>query len=146
MSRLLAVDFGSQRIGLAVSEGQLVIPLDPLPSDISSAKQIADICKDRQISKLLVGLPLSLSGSRTRSTELAISFAQELASESNIEVRLIDERLTTVSAASKLRESGRDSRTAKNLVDSQSAAEILESALNQIRLGRNPGIGLSEID
>ncbi len=146
MSRLLAVDFGSQRIGLAVSEGQLVIPLDPLPSDISSAKQIADICKDRQISKLLVGLPLSLSGNRTRSTELAISFAQELASESNIEVRLIDERLTTVSAASKLRESGRDSRTAKNLVDSQSAAEILESALNQIRLGRNPGIGLSEID
>lgn len=146
MSRLLAVDFGSQRIGLAVSEGQLVIPLDPLPSDISSAKQIADICKDRQISKLLVGLPLSLSGDRTRSTELAISFAQELASESNIEVRLIDERLTTVSAASKLRESGRDSRTAKNLVDSQSAAEILESALNQIRLGRNPGIGLSEID
>jgi putative Holliday junction resolvase len=146
LSRLLAVDFGSQRIGLAVSEGQLVIPLDPLPSDIRSAKQIADICKDRQISKLLVGLPLSLSGSRTRSTELAISFAQELASESNIEVRLIDERLTTVSAASKLRESGRDSRTAKNLVDSQSAAEILESALNQIRLGRNPGIGLSEID
>ncbi len=146
MSRLLAVDFGSQRIGLAVSEGQLVIPLDPLPSDINSAKQIADICKDRQISKLLVGLPLSLSGDRTRSTELAISFAQELASESNIEVRLIDERLTTVSAASKLRESGRDSRTAKNLVDSQSAAEILESALNQIRLGRNPGIGLSEID
>lgn len=146
MSRLLAVDFGSQRIGLAVSEGQLVIPLDPLPSDINSAKQIADICKDRQISKLLVGLPLSLSGSRTRSTELAISFAQELASESKIEVRLIDERLTTVSAASKLRESGRDSRTAKNLVDSQSAAEILESALNQIRLGHNPGIGLSEID
>ncbi len=146
MTRLLAVDFGSQRIGLAVSEGQLVIPIDPWPSDINSAKQIADICKDRQISKLLVGLPLSLSGSRTRSTELAISFAQELASESNIEVRLIDERLTTVSAASKLRESGRDSRTAKNLVDSQSAAEILESALNQIRLGRNPGIGLSEID
>ncbi len=146
MSRLLAVEFGSQRIGLAVSEGQLVIPLDPLPSDISSAKQIADICKDRQISKLLVGLPLSLSGDRTRSTELAISFAQELAAETNLEVRLIDERLTTVSAASKLRESGRDSRTAKNLVDSQSAAEILESALNQIRLGRNPGIGLSEID
>jgi putative Holliday junction resolvase len=146
LSRLLAVDFGSQRIGLAVSEGQLVIPLDPLPSDISSAKQIADICKDRRISKLLVGLPLSLSGSRTRSTELAISFAQELAAETNLEVRLIDERLTTVSAASKLRESGRDSRTAKNLVDSQSAAEILESALNQIRLGRNPGIGLSEID
>lgn len=146
MTRLLAVDFGSQRIGLAVSEGQLVIPIDSLTSDEHSAEEISGICIDRQISKLLVGLPLSLSGGSTKSTELAIGFARELASKTDLEVRLIDERLTTVSAASKLRETGKSTRTAKNLVDSQSAAEILESALNQIRLGRNPGIGLSDID
>jgi putative Holliday junction resolvase len=130
LTRLLAVDFGSQRIGLAVSEGQVVIPIESIANHSGSVSQILAICQERLISRVLIGLPLSLSGARTKSTDLAF----------------IDERLTTVSATSKLRESGKDSRGAKKLVDSQSAAEILESALNQIRLGRNPGIGLEEID
>ncbi|MFM1783832.1 MAG: Holliday junction resolvase RuvX [Actinomycetota bacterium] len=146
MTRLLAVDFGSQRIGLAVSEGQVVIPIESIANHSGSVSQILAICQERLISRVLIGLPLSLSGARTKSTDLAISFGEELAAATQLEVRFIDERLTTVSATSKLRESGKDSRGAKKLVDSQSAAEILESALNQIRLGRNPGIGLEEID
>lgn len=146
MERLLAVDFGRSRIGLAVSEGELSLALEAITCDSNSAATVASIAQERRASLVLVGLPLSLSGAQTESTKAAIKFAHELASSSDIEVRLLDERLTTVAAHSKLRESGKSTREAKLRIDSESAAEILRLAISQIRLGKKPGLGLDEIE
>lgn len=146
MTRLLAVDYGKSRIGLALSEGELVLALDAIGSDSNSISNIVKLIAERSVSKVLVGLPLSLSGQNTPSTQAAISFARDLSQACSRDVRLVDERLTTVSAQSKLRESGRNTRESKALIDSESAAEILRLAIAQIRLGREPGIGLHEVE
>lgn len=146
MSRLLGVDFGQSRIGLAISEGELVLPIDAIASSDQSATLTAELAQSRQASMIVVGLPLSLTGSHTLSTALAIEFATKLSEMTELEVRLVDERLTTRAAQTKLRDSGKNAKESKSSIDSESAAEILRLALAQIRLGKKPGIGLDEIE
>jgi putative Holliday junction resolvase len=82
-----------------------------------------------------------MSGGVTSSTTDARELAAEIASAISIPVRLVDERLTTVSAQAKLRQSGKDSREAKSFIDSASAVEILEQELNSERsTGNAPGV------
>jgi putative Holliday junction resolvase len=82
------------------------------------------------VIEVYVGDPLSLSGSETASTKDAREFAVQLAELASVPVRLVDERLTTVTAYSKLRQSGKNAKAAKDLIDSASAVEILEQSLN----------------
>lgn len=142
----LAIDVGSVRIGLAScdADGILSSPLPALPrsantTDVISA--ITELVSEQQIIEVIVGDPVSMSGSITASTQDARQLAQEIAIAISVPVRLVDERLTTVSAQAKLRQSGKDSREAKSLIDSASAVEILEQALNTERAtGNAPGV------
>jgi putative Holliday junction resolvase len=132
--RRLAIDVGKVRIGLAVCdiEGILATPLSAIARSIpddDSLKEIAAIADENQVIEVYVGDPIALSGGTTASTKDARDFAEKLAAWINIPVRLVDERLTTVTASSKLRLSGKDSREAKSLIDSASAVEILEQVL-----------------
>jgi putative Holliday junction resolvase len=140
------VDFGQSRIGLAISEGELALPLEAIASSNQSVNLIADLAADKQASMIVVGLPLSLSGGHTLSTSSALDFAVKLSEMSKLEVRLVDERLTTRAAQIRLRDVGKSSKESKSIIDSESAAEILRLALSQIRLGKKPGIGLDEIE
>lgn len=141
----MAIDVGTVRLGLAVcdSEGILASPLPVLkrtPQLSESVSSLLEVAAEYGVFELYVGEPVSLSGSATASTGDAVMVAQELAMMCQIPVRLIDERLTTVSAATKLRDAGFDSRNSKTLIDSASAVEILESALHSERLtGKIPG-------
>lgn len=146
MSRLLGVDFGQSRIGLAISEGELALPLEAIASSDQSVNLIADLAADKQASMIVVGLPLSLSGGYTLSTSSALDFAVKLSEMTKLEVRLVDERLTTRAAQIRLRDVGKSTKESKSIIDSESAAEILRLALSQIRLGKKPGIGLDEIE
>ncbi len=136
--RRLAIDVGKVRIGLALCdiEGILATPLSPiarsLPDD-DSLKEIVSIADENQVIELYVGDPISLSGGTTASTQDARDFAEKLADSISIPVRLVDERLTTVTASSKLRLSGKDSRESKSLIDSASAVEILEQVLRTLK-------------
>jgi putative Holliday junction resolvase len=131
----LAIDVGTVRIGLAVSDPDSILST-PLPALIRSKllgetlQEILSLITDNGVVEVFIGDPLSLSGSETESTKDARQFANQLAELTSVPVRLVDERLTTVTASAKLRLNGKNAMAAKSLVDSASAVEILEQALS----------------
>lgn len=126
----LGIDVGQARVGVAFNQGSLVMAHGVIQRTSEAAKEIASIAADRKAERLFVGLPVSLSGSKTRSTDDAISFARELAQTSGLPIDLVDERLSTVSANSLLRSAGKNTKQAKSIVDAEAARVILESALS----------------
>lgn len=144
--RRIAVDVGAARIGVAISEGSLVLPLEAVVAGPNSYDQLIEIANERVATAIYVGLPLSLSGAMTESSRVAIAFARELGSRQVIPVRLIDERLTTKSAQQRLHQAGKNSRTSKSLIDAQSAALILEFALQSERDGALAGKSVEDLD
>ena len=146
MPRYFALDFGLKRIGLAFSEGELALALDAISNDQDSISSIARQVESRNSELIIVGLPLGLAGNSTHATENAVLFARQLSKRVQIPVRLLDERLTTKSAAARLRESGHNAKSSKALIDSQSAVQILDSALAQSKLGKTPGVDLENFD
>ena len=146
IGRRLAVDVGRVRIGVAVCdrEGILASPLDAVTrsSDLSETiSLLANLVDTHGVIEVYVGDPLSLSGRQTDSTSDARSLAADLSQSISIPVRLIDERLTTVTAATKLRASGISAKDSKSIIDSASAVEILESALSfEKNSGVAPGV------
>ena len=146
IGRRLAVDVGRVRLGVALcdQEGILASPLDAVSrSSVSSetVASLANLVDEHDVMEVYVGDPLSLSGKQTDSTSDARSLAAELSQAISIPVRLVDERFTTVTAATKLRASGISAKDSKSIIDSASAVEILESALSfEKSSGVAPGI------
>lgn len=133
--RRLAVDVGKVRIGIAICDREAILssPLDAvarLSSSSETVTSIAQLADTHGVIEVYVGDPLSLSGRETDSTSDARLFALELSKALSVPVRMIDERLTTVSAKAKLRASGLNAKDSKLIIDSASAVEILESALS----------------
>lgn len=143
MSRRLAVDVGAARIGLAISEGSLALPLETVSASADAVSHIQEIASSRAVAVIYVGLPLNLRGEFTASTSKAIEFAQQLA-EAGLTVRMIDERLTTKSAQSMLQKAGKKVKESREYIDAQAAALILEFALNSER-GDLAGMTLDDI-
>ena len=138
----LAVDVGTVRIGVAKSDalGLLASPLETVPRDEAAAARIAAIATQWQAVEVYVGLPRALSGRTTASTEDAMGFAGALAAVWPGEVRFVDERLSTVTAADRLHETGRDARRQRTVIDQVAATIILEAALDsERRTGNQPG-------
>jgi putative Holliday junction resolvase len=109
-----------------------------LSETVASLANLVDV---HNVIEVYVGDPLSLSGGETDSTTDARSLAVELSASISAPVRMIDERFTTVTAASKLRASGISAKDSKSIIDSASAVEILESALSYEKCsGLAPGI------
>lgn len=148
--RRLALDIGKVRIGVAVSDiaGILASPREAIARSSESEDyldRILAIASELEVFEIYVGNPLSLSGEISPSTQDANEVARKLAHLTDLPVLLIDERLTTVSAASKLRQSGFNSKQAKSLIDSASAVEILEAALRfEKNQGASPGQAIGE--
>ncbi len=143
MSRRLAVDVGSARIGLAISEGTLALPLETLVADAQAIPRIQEIATSRDVEVVYVGLPLNLKGEFTASTTKAIEFAQ-LLENVGLVVRMIDERLTTKSAQNMLQKAGKKVKESREYIDAQAAALILDFALSSER-GNLAGMTLNDI-
>lgn len=146
----LGVDVGDARVGLAATDPDalLATPVMTLrrdPNKGSDLRMLTKIVADRDAAVIYVGLPLSLSGAETSSTQKARDYAAQLAqrladAELEAEVRLVDERLSTVSAAVKMRTSGVESKDQRDQIDQAAAVEILEHALEMRRTqGVEPG-------
>lgn len=146
----LGVDVGDARVGLAATDPDalLATPVMTLrrdPNKGSDLRMLTKIVADRDAAVIYVGLPLSLSGAETSSTQKARDYAAQLAqrladAELEAEVRLVDERLSTVSAAVKMRTSGVESKDQRDRIDQAAAVEILEHALVMRRTqGVEPG-------
>ncbi|MEX1219766.1 MAG: Holliday junction resolvase RuvX [Solirubrobacterales bacterium] len=122
--RILALDYGSARIGCAVSDatGTLATPIAAIePPDIS---QIAAVADEREVERIVVGMPVSLSGEEGPQAEVTRAFCEELESAVKIPVETWDERFTTKMAAQTRRETG-----AGAAEDSIAAAHLLETYL-----------------
>jgi len=139
----LGVDVGTVRIGVARSDlhGMLATPLETVQRGAGDLARIAELAVEHDAAELVVGLPIALSGNETASTADARRFALELAKVQGAPVRLVDERLSSVSANAALRSSGRNSRTSRSVVDQVAAVIILQHALDFERsAGRPPGV------
>ena len=141
--RKLALDIGQARIGIAISQGSLSLPHSTLKNDDQALGQILELASD--VDCIYIGLPLSLSGSHTKSTQMALDFAYELSQKTATPIRMIDERLTSKSASEALYKAGKNSREQKGIIDASAAAMILEFALNSERDGL-AGKRLEDID
>jgi putative Holliday junction resolvase len=140
----LGIDVGTARIGVARSDphGMLALPVETVArrSDGSDLARIAALAGEYDAVETIVGLPVALSGRSTASTEDARAFAADLAARLSGTVRLVDERLSTVSAHSALRSSGRSQKSSRTIVDQVAAVVILQHALDVERsTGRPPG-------
>jgi putative holliday junction resolvase len=132
--RILALDLGRRRIGLAISD-ELGITAQWLPTlerknlrtDMARLRQIV---KEREVSEILVGDPLHMSGDSGRQSIAAREFAAALGEETGREIRLWDERLTTVEASRVLRASGIGIEKRAKAVDKLSAVILLQSYLD----------------
>lgn len=144
----IGIDVGTVRIGVARSDrdGFLATPVETIERTSETAiERIGELITELEAIEVIVGLPLSLNGAHTASTEDAMSVAREVALVSSAPVRLVDERLTTVSAHSALRSAGKKQKQTRNVIDQVAAVMILQHALDSERSsGKAPGKDLSE--
>jgi putative Holliday junction resolvase len=130
----IAIDVGSVRIGVAKCdvEGLLATPLMTISAGPEAVSQALGLVQEYEAICVYVGKPISLAGKDTASTQLAIEFAGEIAAQlkdSATQVRLIDERLSTVSEQRGMHESGRSVKQSRDAIDQAAAVVILEHAL-----------------
>ncbi len=126
------MDVGTVRIGVARSDphGMLATPVETVTRGAGDIDRIRALALEIEAIEVIVGLPLALSGRETASTADARSFASALASRIDVPVRVVDERLSSVSANSALRASGRTAKNSRSVVDQVAAVIILQHALD----------------
>lgn len=142
----IGIDPGDARIGVARSDpsGFLATPVETVKrgrGDLQRIKAIAaEIAEESTLLEVVVGLPRSLRGGENPATEKVRLFAAQVAKRVPVPVRLVDERLTTVSAEAVLRDMGRKGQDRRSVVDQAAAVMILQHALDTERTsGRAPG-------
>ena len=136
----LGVDVGKARVGVARCDpdGLLAVPVETVPRGDASVSRIAQLAGEYDAMEVLVGLPISLSGNETSSTADARDFAAELAAALTVPVRLVDERLSTVSANAMLRDNGRSQKSSRRIVDQVAAVVLLQQAIDVEKSTGNP--------
>ncbi len=134
--RILALDLGKKRIGLAISD-PLGLTAQGLPNIERTTKradlaEIARLADERGVSLILLGNPLNMSGAEGRQSAWVREFADALTARAALPVRLWDERLTTVEASRVLRSSGIGIQKRARAVDKLSAVILLQSYLDSL--------------
>lgn len=136
----LGVDVGTARVGVARCDrdGLLAVPVETVPRTDTAAARVAELAAEHEAFEILVGLPISLSGNETSSTADARTFAVAVAAASGLPIRLVDERLSTVSAHAALRNSGRTQKSSRRIVDQVAAVVLLQQAIDVEKSTGNP--------
>jgi putative Holliday junction resolvase len=132
--RVVALDLGSRRIGVAVSAGSLAVPHDTLHrrgDRRADHRAIADLVAELGADRVVVGLPLSLDGTMGPAARAADQEAAELRALLDVPVETYDERLTTVTAERDLRERGMRAERRRQVVDQLAAAVLLQAWLDR---------------
>lgn len=143
--RILGLDVGERRIGVAVTDPdrRFALPLHSIDGRDQRAaiREIAALAKDDEVSELVVGLPLSLSGESGKQAEKSTDFARELEAQLGLPVHLWDERLSTQEAIRRVAEErpqgrerrGRTQRRPEADTDALAASIILQAYLDHLR-------------
>jgi len=133
--RCLGIDFGSSRIGIAVSDdlGMLAHPLETIPNDSEFLSRLQQIVLQKGVSRIVVGIPRNMDGSYGPAAEKAKVFLSQLKSEfPGVQLIPWDERLTTVEAQRLLHAAGRDIKKSRPVIDQVAAQVLLQSYLDSV--------------
>ena len=132
--RVLAIDFGRKRLGLAMSDpsGTVAAPLPAIQrkGDVWWG-ELLDLMVKQEVVEVVVGLPRNMDGSYGPSSEICRNFAADLEKRSGIRPYLLDERLTSKAASSTLREGGLSERQQRGKLDSVAASLLLQVYLQR---------------
>lgn len=136
----LGIDVGRARVGVARCDpdGMLAVPVETVQRTEASIDRIAQIAADYEILEFVVGLPVNMQGRDTASTTDAREFAAALQQHTGAPVRLVDERLSTVTAHAALRTSGRSQKSSRSIVDQIAAVVLLQQAIDTEKSTGNP--------
>ena len=135
-SRILALDLGKKRIGLAISD-PLGITAQGLPNLVRTRKRadlaaLEQLVRERQVGLILMGNPINMRGDEGRQSGWVREFAEALEKRTGLAVKLWDERLTSVEASRVLRSSGISIEKRAAAVDRLSAVILLQSYLDSL--------------
>ena len=133
--RILALDVGKRRIGLAMTD-PLGIIVQGLPTYTRTRvrddiEQLAALCREHDVQKLLVGLPLHMSGDESPMSRYTTEFTQRLSEQTGLEVEYADERLTSFEAEERLKEAGQSIDRKTGNVDRMAAIILLQDYLDR---------------
>ncbi len=135
--RIMAIDFGLKRIGIALSDPMQIIsyPFITLANDNKFWSKFLPIIKEKNVTKIILGLPLKEDGSEYDLTKLVNEFKSKIEKKTNIKVLVRDERYTSSIAQSNLLISinKKSRRKDKSIIDQSAAAIILEDYLKEIK-------------
>jgi len=138
--RILGLDLGQKRIGLAISdtEAQFAFP-DSVLKSAGLAKDVATVAgivAEREVGRVVIGLPKHMDGRKGPEAEAAEKFARALGKATGVPVETLDERWTSIEAERVLRDRGHDARSAKRHVDAVAASIILRTYLGVLESRR----------
>lgn len=134
MSRIVGLDYGERRLGVAVSDplGTIALPLRTLTveNEADAVRQVAEVCREREADTLVVGLPVSLDGTENVMAEKVRAFVARLEDALNVPIELWDERLSTSFAERVLLEADMSRKKRKGRRDRIAAQVILQGYLD----------------
>ncbi|HJD89770.1 MAG TPA: Holliday junction resolvase RuvX [Corynebacterium urealyticum] len=136
--RRLALDVGSVRIGVALSDpdGILASPLETVAAavDGSDVSRVVELIEENFVVEVVVGLPVALRGNHTASTAAALDFYEDLGEElPELPIRLVDERMSTMAATQAFQASGVSAKKGRKRIDQAAAVHILQGWLDARR-------------
>ncbi|MDQ3200284.1 MAG: Holliday junction resolvase RuvX, partial [Verrucomicrobiota bacterium] len=136
MKRIMGIDYGTARIGVALSDElqMLAHPTETiaLSKVADPLARIAAIVREKNVERVVVGLPKHMNGSAGASAEEASGFAQKLKAKVDCEVRTWDERLSSVAAHRALRDAGKSTRQTRGYIDQVAAQMLLQGYLDSL--------------
>ena len=134
MRRVLGVDYGRARIGIAISDelGMLAHPVETIPAAAiaSAVKRVAEIAREKDVERVVIGLPRHLNGELGDAASEAQAFADKLRPLLQCPITMWDERLSTTAANRALRDAGQKTRKTRGIVDQVAAQMILQGYLD----------------
>jgi putative Holliday junction resolvase len=131
MARILALDYGSSRLGIAISDPLCIIaqPLETYNGP-QSPQYIARMAIEQDVEQIIVGLPLNMNGTKGPQADAVQVFVEKLRAQVAVPVEMLDERLTSVEATRQLHAAGRKVGKDKGAVDRRAAAILLQHYLD----------------
>ena len=133
--RLMGIDYGDARVGIALSDPLMIMSqgYKTIKNDGTDAlfEEIASIIKEKEVTKIVIGLPKNMDNSQGFRTDATMEFAEKLKTFTDVTIDFSDERLTTVSAHGFLNEMNVRGKKRKGAVDTLSAALILETYMKK---------------
>jgi putative Holliday junction resolvase len=133
MNRILGLDFGRARIGVAISDElqMLAHPLETIPAHEEPVSRVAEIVREKQVDHVVAGIPRQMNGQIGTAATEVLEFVEKLRAILPCPVVTWDERLTTVAAHRALRDAGKKTRDTRGYVDQVAAQMILQTYLDR---------------